>query len=102
MGLAVVHVCVGSVKLQQLNIWCWPIGSGEMYGVRTDPKMPAEVRAAATPRTQADKPVGEWNHFEITVRGNTVGAVLNGKTVIVDCQIPGLPARGSIALQHHG
>src|SRR4029453_4225541 len=48
----------------QINIWCWPIGSGEMYGIRMDSKMPPEVRAAVTPRTQADKPVGEWNRFE--------------------------------------
>ena len=25
----------------QVNIWCWPIGSGEVYGYRTDAKMPA-------------------------------------------------------------
>jgi hypothetical protein len=91
----------GSGKYQ-LNIWCWPIGSGEIYGVRMDTKMPDEVRAAVTPRTQADKPVGEWNHFEITVRGNTVSVVLNGKTVIPGAQIPALPARGPLALQHHG
>lgn len=86
----------------QVNIWCWPIGSGEMYGVRTDPKTPAELRAAVTPRTQADKPVGEWNRFEITVRGKTVTVVLNGKTVIPGATIPDLPARGRLALQHHG
>jgi hypothetical protein len=91
----------GSGKYQ-LNIWCWPIGSGEMYGVRTDSKLPAEVRAAVTPRTQADKPVGEWNHFEITVRGDTVSVVLNGKLVIPGARIPDLPPRGAIALQHHG
>jgi hypothetical protein len=91
----------GSSK-HQLNIWCWPIGSGEMYGVRMDAKMPAELRAAVTPRTQADKPVGQWNRFEITVRGNTVSVMLNGKTVIPGANIPGLPARGPIALQHHG
>jgi hypothetical protein len=86
----------------QLNIFCWPIGSGEMYGLRMDPKSSPELRAAATPRTQADKPVGEWNHFEITVRGNTVTALLNGKTVIAGAQIPDLPPRGRIGLQHHG
>lgn len=86
----------------QVNIWCWPIGSGEMYGIRTDAQMPADVRAAVTPRTQADKPVGEWNHFEITVRGNTVMVVLNGKTVLPGAQIPNLPAMGRLALQHHG
>ncbi len=86
----------------QINIWCWPIGSGEMYGIRTDPKMPAEVRAAATPRTQADHPVGQWNRFIITVRGSTVTVGLNGKTVLPGITIPGLPPRGRIALQHHG
>jgi hypothetical protein len=86
----------------QVNIWCWPIGSGEMYGIRTDNRMPPEVRAAVTPRTQADKPVGQWNRYEITVRGSTVKVVLNGKTVIPGAEIPGLPPRGRIAFQHHG
>lgn len=86
----------------QVNIWCWPIGSGEMYGLRTDPKTSPELRAAVTPRTQADKPVGEWNHFQITVRGNTVSVVLNGQTVLPGATIPDLPPRGRIALQHHG
>lgn len=86
----------------QFNIWCWPIGSGEMYGYRTDPKVSPEVRAAVTPRTQADKPVGEWNRFEITVRGNRVTAVLNGKTVIPGADLPGLTAKGAVGLQHHG
>ena len=81
----------------QVNIWCWPIGSGEMYGIRTDPATAPELRAAATPRTQADKPVGEWNHFEITVQGKTVKVVLNGKTVIPRATIPDLPARGRLA-----
>jgi hypothetical protein len=86
----------------QVNIWCWPIGSGEMYGVRTDPSTPPDVRAGVTPRTQADRPVGEWNHFEITVRGQTVKVLLNGKTVLPGVTLPGLPPRGRIALQHHG
>jgi type 1 glutamine amidotransferase len=86
----------------QVNIWCWPIGSGELYGIRTDPASPPDLRAAATPRTQADKPVGKWNHFEITVRGKTVKVVLNGKTVIPGATIPDLPARGRLAFQHHG
>ena len=86
----------------QVNIWCWPIGSGEMYSVRMDRKTPPDVRAAVTPRTQADKPVGEWNHFEITVKGKTVRVVLNGITVIPGATIPNLPNRGRIAFQHHG
>ena len=86
----------------QVNIWCWPIGSGEMYGVRMDRSASPELRAAVTPRTQADKPVGQWNTFEITVRGKTVTVALNGKTVIAGANLPDLPARGPVVLQHHG
>lgn len=86
----------------QVNIWCWPIGSGEFYGYRMDPKMPAEVRAAVTPRTQADKPVGEWNTYEITMKGDRVTVVLNGKKVIDNAQLPKIAGRGAIGFQHHG
>jgi hypothetical protein len=34
----------GSSK-SQVNMWCWPVGSGEVYGYRTDRSMPDEVRA---------------------------------------------------------
>jgi len=86
----------------QINIWCWPIGSGEMYGIRTNRATPPELRAAVTPRIQADNPVGEWNRFQITVKGNDVKVVLNDKTVIPGAQVPSLAARGPIGLQHHG
>ena len=86
----------------QLNIWCWPIGSGEVYGYRMDKNMPPEVRAGVTPKVNADRPVGEWNTFEITMKGDRLTVVLNGKTVIENAQLPGVPARGRIALQHHG
>lgn len=86
----------------QLNIWCWPIGSGEVWGYRRDKDMPAEVRAGVTPKVHADNPVGEWNTFEITMRGDRLTVVLNGKTVIENAQLPGIPEKGRIALQHHG
>jgi len=86
----------------QVNIWCWPIGSGEFYGYRMDKSMPPEVRAAVTPRHQADKPVGQWNRFEITVRGDRVTVVLNGITVIENAQLPGMAEKGPVGLQHHG
>jgi hypothetical protein len=91
----------GSSK-SQINIWCWPIGSGEVYGYRMDTKMPPEVRAGVTPKVNADKPVGEWNTFEITMKGDRLTIVLNGKTVIKDAQLPGVPEKGKLALQHHG
>ncbi|NOZ56598.1 MAG: DUF1080 domain-containing protein [Calditrichaeota bacterium] len=86
----------------QANIWNWPVGSGEIWGYRTDKKMPPEVRRAATPIQCADNPVGEWNRFVITMRGSRVTVVLNGVTVIRNAELPGVPARGPIALQHHG
>lgn len=91
----------GSSK-SQINIWCWPIGSGEVYGYRTDPTMSAEVRAGVTPKTRADKPIGEWNQFVITLIGDRLTVVLNGETVIDQAQLPGIPDEGSLALQHHG
>jgi hypothetical protein len=86
----------------QINIFCWPIGSGEMYGIRTDRATSPELRAAVTPRIQADNPVGQWNRFQITAKGNDVSVVLNGKTVIPGASIPNIAARGPIGLQHHG
>jgi hypothetical protein len=86
----------------QLNIWCWPIGSGEVYGYRMDQKMPPSVRAGVTPKLRADNPVGEWNTFEITMKGDRLTVVLNGKTVIQNAELPGIPEKGRIALQHHG
>jgi hypothetical protein len=36
------------------------------------------------------------------MRGDRLSVVLNGEPVIVRAQLPGVPARGPIALQHHG
>ncbi len=91
----------GSSK-SQVNIWCWPIGSGEVYGYRTDATMPASVRAGVTPRANADKDVGEWNAFEITMKGDRLTVVLNGISVLENAELPGVPAKGPLALQHHG
>ena len=86
----------------QANIWGWPIGSGEVYGYRMDKEMPAEVRAAVTPKLNADNNIGEWNTFKITLRDNFLTVELNGKTVIKEAELPGLPERGPLGLQHHG
>ena len=36
------------------------------------------------------------------MRGDRLTVVLNGITVIENAQLPGIPERGPIALQHHG
>jgi hypothetical protein len=86
----------------QVNIWCWPIGSGEVYGYRMDKNMPPEVRAGVTPKTNADRDIGQWNTFEITMKGDRLSLKLNGQQVLENAQLPGIRARGPIALQHHG
>jgi hypothetical protein len=85
----------------QLNICCYPVGSGEITAFRTNKQLPAEVRAACTPKVRADAPLGQWNRFLITVKGDRVTAQLNGKTIIENAQLPGLASRGPIGLQHH-
>jgi hypothetical protein len=64
--------------------------------------MPAEDRAGVTPKVNADKPVGEWNTFDITMKGDRLTVVNNGQTVLDNAQLPGVPAKGKLALQHHG
>jgi len=86
----------------QANIWCWPIGCGEVYGYRMDTAMAPAVRRGATPKTNADKNIGEWNRFKITFKGDRLTVELNGITVIKNALMPGIPASGPIGLQHHG
>jgi len=90
------------ISKSQINIWNWPVGSGEIWGYRRDGNIPEQVRRGATPILNADNPVGQWNRFEITAVGDKVTVVLNGKTVIRQARLPGLPKLGPIALQHHG
>lgn len=91
----------GSSK-SQVNIWNWPIGSGEVYGYRTDGAQPAEVRAGVTPRVRADKPLGEWNSFTIWMVGDRLSVDLNGKSVLAHARLPGVAPEGPLALQNHG
>lgn len=91
----------GEVK-SQVNLWNWNVGSGEVYGYRTDKKMPPEVIAAVTPKKKADRPLGEWNRMMITMKGEKLTVVLNGEEVIDEATLPGVPAEGSVGLQHHG
>lgn len=90
----------GSSK-SQVNMWCWPVGSGEVYGYRTDAAMPPDVKAGVTPSQVADAPIGKWNRFVITMKGERLTVVLNGKTVIENARLPGVDREGPIALQMH-
>ncbi len=83
----------------QVNLWCWPCGSGQLWAYHRsdDPR----IRQGALPSENADRPVGQWNEMEIQMRGNAIKVVLNGKPVI-DTQMPGAATKGPIVLQHHG
>ena len=65
-----------------MNIWCWPVGSGEVWGYRTDPAFDAKVHAGVTPKVKADRPIGEWNTFHIVMKGDHLTVTLNDKLVI--------------------
>jgi hypothetical protein len=86
----------------RVNIGKWPIGSGQVGPARPDPNTPPEVRAASTPKEKADNPPGEWNTFEITVKGDHVAVKLNGKEVIADAPLPEPHKQGSVGLEHGG
>jgi putative membrane-bound dehydrogenase-like protein len=87
----------------QANLFCYPVGSGEFWEYRTDPNSTREQRRAFTPSKSADRPIGDWNEMQIRLRGDRVTVRLNGDEVITRAELPGLPARGPIGLQHeHG
>jgi hypothetical protein len=88
----------------QVQIWDtakWPEGSGGLYNNR--PPHPSK------PLKCADKPIGEWNHFRIVMKGDKVSVWLNEVLVVDDTPLDNywnknepLPATGPIELQHHG
>lgn len=86
----------------QTNLWCWSVGSGELWSVRNNQDLPAEVRAAAVPGSNQDNPVGMWNAFDITVNEDRITILNNGIVVINNALFPGLNVKGPIGLQHHG
>ena len=61
-----------------------------------------KVRAQVTPKGKADRPPGEWNRTMVTIKGDRLTVALNGRVVIENAQLPGIPAKGAIGLQHHG
>lgn len=61
------------------------------------------------PLKKADKPLGEWNTFHITMVGDAVTIELNGELVVDKAKLPNywdrgkpLPSTGPIELQYHG
>jgi len=86
----------------QTNLWCWAVGSGELWSVRNNKDLAPELRAAAVPSSNQDQPVGFWNAFDITVKGERITIKNNGIVVINNALYPGLDVKGPIGFQHHG
>lgn len=86
----------------QVNIWMWPCGSGELWSYRNKKGISQEQKASYSPQKKMDRPRGEWNTFEITLKGDRLWVKLNGETVINNAHLEGIAKEGPIALQHHG
>jgi hypothetical protein len=76
------------------------VGSGGLYNNQKHPSKPTKV---------ADKPIGQWNTFHITMVGERVTVQLNGETVVDNVVLENYWERGKpiyptgqIELQHHG
>lgn len=54
-----------------------------------------EARRQFTPLRRADRPLGQWNHLEVVLRGHQLTVTLNGTPVLEGVSVPGLPPRGS-------
>jgi serine/threonine protein kinase len=86
--------------IPQVQIWDQAAGSGGLYNNKVNPSKPSVM---------ADRPLGEWNTFHITMRGERVTIDLNDRRVVDDVILenaPGkrgsLPRQGTIELQSHG
>ncbi len=76
------------------------VGSGGLYNNQKNPSKPTKV---------ADKPVGEWNSFRITMIGEKVTVILNDELVVDNVVMENYWERdkpiyptGQIELQNHG
>ena len=56
--------------------------------------------AGAAAKSRADRAVGGWNRFVITVKGGSCTVALNGQTVVEGAQLGDIPARGPLGLRH--
>jgi len=86
----------------QANLWCWDVGSGELWSIRTNKELSSDIRAAAVPNSNQDNPVGHWNAMDIKIQGERITIKSNGITIIDNALYPGLDIEGPIGFQHHG
>ncbi len=85
----------------QVQIWARKEGSGGLWNNK-------KTKVGAKPLVCADKPIGQWNTFRITLVGDVVTVYLNDKLVVDKAPMETLKRgdklieKGPILLQHHG
>jgi hypothetical protein len=60
------------------------------YGQEPSFMLFAGIYGFLTPNEMAAKPAGEWQAYDITLRGRTITVIANGKKVICEQLIPGI------------
>ncbi len=90
------------------------VGSGGLFNNKkplrsTTVSNKSRINLANSPSERADKPVGEWNRFNIVMIGKKVAVILNGIPVVDNVELenywePEKPIypTGQIELQNHG
>jgi len=81
----------------------WLVGDFKLKvdAARQDPKVSRHYfRAKANENDEIEKPLGEWNQYEITCKGDTIKLVVNGHEVNSGTEAE--LSRGKILLQSEG
>jgi hypothetical protein len=91
------------------GLWNNPLPADAAKSTDLAEKLEAGRKIGKIPLKKADKPIGEWNTFHITMIGDEVTVELNGELVVKKAKLPNyfergkpLPAKGPIELQYHG
>ena len=75
------------------ELYSSPLGSGGIVTYTVEERKPLRT---------ADRPVGEWNHFEIRLENDKVTVHLNDQLVLDGFAAQFNRSRGPIVLEHHG
>jgi hypothetical protein len=91
------------------GLWNNPLPPDVAKSTDNSLKLKEGQKIGKIPLKKADKPVGGWNTFHITMVGDEVTVELNGEKVVDRAPLPNywfrgqpLPKTGPIELQYHG
>lgn len=91
------------------GLWNNPLPADAAKSTDNAVKLKAGREIGKIPLKKADKPVGEWNTFHITVIGDEVTVKLNGELVVEKAKLLNywdrgkpVPEKGPVELQFHG